>query len=179
MPGELSGRLSESEKAEATRLARWTALEWLVLLVILGLAAGAGVVVPAISDQPIQVLPLTLGAVMLAFLWARQRRRRALLEAALGEPIDGAWDHDGIQGVGGGACRVGSEALLIWRGNERPVVLGASVFADPGEWAQLRTLIGERCRVANTRRNLVLAGSVIAWLGLLIYLWSSWDLWIG
>lgn len=186
-----SGHLGQEEQVEATRLLTWSSLEAAVILVILGLGAGAGIVFPWWQGQSINALPIAVSVVVVAALVAGQLYRRSLVRKAVAERVEGVWEGDALSRSGAGSsslplhlspknlrdCQVGRDTLIIWSGNV-PTVLSASLFKDRLEWTRLRTLIEELCSGPLRRRKLVLVGSVIAWFAILAIAWAAWGSWL-
>lgn len=185
MATEFSGRLNDRERAEAAGLIARTRAEKAVLVAIFGLGLAAGAVVPLWQRQPLSVLPLMLAAVSLAILAGTRIRRRELIRKAVGEHIEGVWNGEVLEVHRGtdlpihlslsqlNNCRVGQESMLVWSGSV-PIVIAASLLAEPSEFPTLRALAGDSCQGAMRKRNLVLVASVIGWIVVLTVAWVAW-----
>lgn len=189
-PITFEGRLNDSEELEARRLVRWTTVEWIVLVAIVVLGLGSGVFVPSMLDQPVQFMPLSLGAAFVALLASRQRHRRRQVSAVAARHVQGAWEGDSLrwQTDAGGErrvglrelreCRLGDRSLLLTAPEDAAIALGASLFAEDAGWLRVRAVVAEcRGRTAG-RRNAVLIGSLIGWAFLIVAAWSSWEWWL-
>jgi hypothetical protein len=189
-PITFEGRLNDSEEVEVRRLAGWTTVEWIVLVAIVVFGLGSGVLVPSILDQPVQFMPLSLGAAFVALLASRQLHRRRQVSAVTARHVQGAWEGDSLRWQTDAGderrvglrdlreCRLGERSLLVTAPEGTAIALGASLFAEDVGWLRARAMAAECRRRTGGRRNAVLIGSLIGWACLMVAAWMSWEWWL-